>query len=214
MTGTATGRTLVACLGNIFLSDDGFGVEVARRLARYQLPDGVRVTDYGIRGMHLAYDLAEGFDSTILVDATQRGGKPGTVYLIEPDLAPAPDGTAAGTGPHDGTTPDGDTAAMLARMSLLNAHGMQPDLVLSLAGTLGADAGQVLVVGCEPASLEEGIGLSAPVAAAVDDAVRMVTVLVRGDDPPEPPDRRSAPSGGTPPRQESDLDSESKATEG
>ncbi len=157
MTSTQTGRTLVACLGNIFLSDDGFGVEVARRLARHQLPAGVRVTDYGIRGMHLAYDLAEGFDSTILVDATQRGGEPGTVYLIEPE--PAPDDVPAS-------------------MSLLNAHGMQPDLVLSLAGTLGADAGRVLVVGCEPASLEEGIGLSAPVAAAVDDAVRMVTRLV------------------------------------
>lgn len=170
MTGTGTGRTLVACLGNIFLSDDGFGVEVARRLARYQLPDGVRVTDYGIRGMHLAYDLAEGFDSTILVDATKRGGEPGTVYLIEPD--PATDGTSPDPDPDD------DTAAMLARMSLLNAHGMQPDLVLSLAGTLGAEAGRVLVVGCEPASLEEGIGLSAPVAAAVDDAIQMVTRLV------------------------------------
>ena len=69
-----TGRTLVACLGNISLSDDGFGVEVARRLARYELPDGVRVTDYGIRGMHLAYDLAKGFDRTILVDATSAVG--------------------------------------------------------------------------------------------------------------------------------------------
>lgn len=166
MSGSQTGRTLVACLGNIFLSDDGFGVEVARRLARFELPDGVRVTDYGIRGMHLAYDLAEGFDSTILVDATQRGGTPGTVYLIEPET----------TG--DEPDPDDGTGAMLASMSLLNAHGMQPDLVLSLAGTLGADAGRVLVVGCEPASLEEGIGLSAPVAAAVDDAVRMVTKLV------------------------------------
>ncbi len=225
MTGTQTGRTLVACLGNIFLSDDGFGVEVARRLARYELPAGVRVTDYGIRGMHLAYDLAEGFDHTILVDATQRGGKPGTVYLIEPE-EPADQA---------GPAPAGDGTTMLASMSLLNAHGMQPDLVLSLAGTLGADAGRVLVVGCEPASLDEGIGLSAPVAAAVDDAVRMVTVLVQGDDPPpcspgglpplcspgglpplcspgglppEPrapapaPDRHSAPSGGKPPRQE------------
>jgi hydrogenase maturation protease len=174
-----TGRTLVACLGNIFLSDDGFGVEVARRLARYELPDGVRVTDYGIRGMHLAYDLAEGFDRTILVDATQRGGEPGTVYLIEPEPAPAP-------------APD----AIPAGMSLLNAHGMQPDLVLSLAGTLGADAGQVLVVGCEPATLDEGIGLSAPVAAAVDDAVRMVTRLVLANGTPETdsnPDRDGNP---------------------
>ncbi len=174
MSGTQTGRTLVACLGNIFLSDDGFGVEVARRLARYELPDGVRVTDYGIRGMHLAYDLAEGFDSTILVDATQRGGEPGTVYLIEPEPAAA-------------DIPTG--------MSLLNAHGMQPDLVLSLAGTLGADAGRVLVVGCEPATLEEGIGLSAPVAAAVDDAVQMVTRLVTGEPPPAKPGNPDSTKG-------------------
>ena len=158
--GTAgrTGRTLVACLGNIFLSDDGFGVEVARRLARQDLPEGVRVTDYGIRGMHLAYDLAEGFDTTILVDTAQRGAAPGTVYLIEPE-------------PQAG---QGDAASL----TLFNAHGMQPDLVLSLAGSLGGDAGRVLVVGCEPATLEEGIGLSAPVAAAVDEAAAMVTRLV------------------------------------
>jgi hydrogenase maturation protease len=152
-------RTLVACLGNIFLSDDGFGVEVARRLARHKLPEGVRVTDYGIRGMHLAYDLAEGFESTILVDTAQRGGEPGTVYLIEPEQQATWRGAEPG-------------------ISLLNAHGMQPDLALSLAGTLGGNAGRVLVVGCEPATLEEGIGLSAPVTAAVDEAVRMVTRLV------------------------------------
>ena len=207
-TGSGAGRTLVACLGNIFLSDDGFGVEVARRLARHELPDGVRVTDYGIRGMHLAYDLAEGFDHTILVDTTQRGGEPGTVYLIEPE-PPADQAGPDQAGPDQA---DDGTATMLASMSLLNAHGMQPDLVLSLAGTLGAEAGQVLVVGCEPATLDEGIGLSAPVAAAVDDAVRMVTVLVRGGDPAErpAPDRHSAPSGGRPPRQKSDP----KPTEG
>lgn len=160
MTGhtSATGRTLVACLGNIFLSDDGFGVEVARRLASEQLPEGVRVTDYGIRGMHLAYDLAEGFDTTILVDTAQRGDPPGTVYLIEPE-------------------PRDDQGGQ-AQLSLFNSHGMQPDLVLSLAGSLGGDAGRVLVVGCEPATLEEGIGLSAPVTAAVDEAAAMVTRLV------------------------------------
>jgi hydrogenase maturation protease len=81
-----TGRTLVAGIGNIFLGDDGFGVEVARQLAGADLPDGVTVTDYGIRGMHLAYDLASGFDTAILVDATARGGAPGTIYVIEPDL--------------------------------------------------------------------------------------------------------------------------------
>jgi hydrogenase maturation protease len=215
VSGGQTGRTLVACLGNIFLSDDGFGVEVARRLARYELPDGVRVTDYGIRGMHLAYDLSEGFDSTILVDATQRGGKPGTVYLIEPEAGAGPwptepasarsadQGDPASARSADQGDPGGRPPG-LELLSLLNAHGMQPDLVLSLAGTLGADAGRVLVVGCEPATLEEGIGLSAPVAAAVDDAVRMVTRLVevpaQGDDSPEPPE---------PPRQETDANPES-----
>ena len=149
---------LIAGVGNIFLGDDGFGVEVARRFAGQELPDGVRVTDYGIRGMHLAYDLAEGFDTTILVDTAQRGDTPGTVYLIEPERQ-------AG---------QGDAASM----TLFNAHGMQPDLVLSLAGSLGGDAGRVLVVGCEPATLEEGIGLSAPVTAAVDEAVQMITRLV------------------------------------
>jgi hydrogenase maturation protease len=155
-------RTLVACLGNIFLSDDGFGVEVARRLEREDLPDGTRVTDYGIRGMHLAYDLAEGWDATILVDAAPRGGDPGDVYVIEPERQPA-----------------GGQAGGLAGNMLLDAHGMQPDVVLGMAGMLGAEAGQVLVVGCEPASVAEGIGLSEPVAAAVDEAVRVVLGLVR-----------------------------------
>ncbi|HWG64127.1 MAG TPA: hydrogenase maturation protease [Streptosporangiaceae bacterium] len=155
-------RVLVACLGNIFLSDDGFGVEVARRLAGQDLPEGVTVTDYGIRGMHLAYDLAEGFDITILVDAVKRGDAPGTVYVIEPKTG----------------GDNGDDLAQLVGMGLFDAHGMQPDVVLSLAGTLGGDAGRVLVVGCEIQTVEEGIGLSDPVAAAVDEAVRVISGLV------------------------------------
>jgi hydrogenase maturation protease len=188
-----TGRTLIACLGNIFLGDDGFGVEVARRLAGQELPEGVRVTDYGIRGMHLAYDLAEGFDTTILVDATQRGDEPGTVYVIEPQPPRRPGGAGPGeeqgaeAGTHEagghGAGGHGAGGSPLEAMSLFNAHGMQPDVVLQMAGTLGADAGRVLVVGCEPASLEEGIGLSAPVAAAVDEAVRVVTRLVTTEGP-------------------------------
>jgi hydrogenase maturation protease len=157
-----TGRALIACLGNIFLSDDGFGVEVAQRLAARDLPDGVRVTDYGIRGMHLAYDLAEGYDTTILVDAVPRGGEPGTVYVIEPDTAPARE------------------AGPSAEGLLFDAHGMQPDVVLGMAGMLGASAGRVLIVGCEPATVDEGMGLSPPVAAAVDNAVRVITRLVAG----------------------------------
>ena len=81
-------RVLIAGIGNIFLGDDGFGVEVAKRLASEALPDWVRVADFGIRGLHLAYELLDtAYETTILVDATPRGGAPGTVYLIEPDLA-------------------------------------------------------------------------------------------------------------------------------
>src|SRR5262249_56992658 len=130
---------------------------------REDLPEGTRVTDYGIRGMHLAYDLAEGWDTTILVDAASRGGEPGTVYVIEPERQPPPAGGVAGS-------------------MLLDAHGMQPDVVLGMAGVLGAEAGRVLVVGCEPASVAEGIGLSEPVAAAVDEAGRGGVELVEGDE--------------------------------
>jgi len=154
---------LIAGVGNIFLGDDGFGAEVARRLAAAELPDWVRVADYGISGMHLAYDLAEGYETTVLVDASARGGEPGTVYLLEVDAGGPPGRESA----------------------LLDAHGMQPDVVFRMLDLLGADAGRVLVVGCEPASVDEGIGLSAPVAAAVDEAVRVVLDLVRAADPQE-----------------------------
>ena len=174
-------RTLVACLGNIFLSDDGFGVEVARRLAREDLPEGTRVTDYGIRGMHLAYDLAEGWDATILVDAAQRGGEPGTVYVIEPERQSA--------------TGSGGTPPSLTETMLFDPHGMQPDAMLGMTGMLGAEAGRVLVVGCEPASVAEGIGLSEPVAAAVDEAARVVMDLVREAGGAAPPGGRPATGG-------------------
>jgi hydrogenase maturation protease len=159
-----TGQLLVAGVGNIFLGDDGFGVEAAKRLAAAELPDWVRVADYGIRGMHLAYDLA-GYSSAILIDATARGGAPGTIYLIEPELASEP------------ATPD-DAADPLAASPLFNAHGMQPDVVIGMLGMLGGQARQILIVGCEPACVDYGIGLSEPVAAAVDEAVRVVRNLV------------------------------------
>jgi hydrogenase maturation protease len=168
-----TGRMLIAGVGNIFLGDDGFGVEVARRLATADLPDWVTVADYGISGMHLAYDLAEGYESTILVDATPRGGEPGTVYVLELDTgarsaAAAPDpATAAAPAAAGGAVPQ------------LDAHGMQPDVVLGMLNLLGAEPGRVFLVGCEPASTDEGIGLSEPVTAALDEAVRAVLDLVR-----------------------------------
>jgi hydrogenase maturation protease len=158
------GRLLIAGVGNIFLGDDGFGVEVASRLASAGLPDWAHVVDYGIRGMHLAYDLANGYDSMILIDATARGGDPGTIYVIEPDLSAA--------------AQPADEDAALAGGALLNAHGMQPDVVFGMLGMLDAGSRQVLVVGCEPASVDYGMGLSEPVRAAVDEAVRIVLDLV------------------------------------
>jgi hydrogenase maturation protease len=145
------GRVLVAGLGNIFLGDDAFGVEVVRRLSGEPVEDGVDVVDFGVRALHLAYDLSDGrYDAGILVDAVSRGGAPGTLYVIEPvgDLGIAP--TLAG-----------------------NAHTVTPDAVVAWLRQLGS-ACQLLVIGCEPASIEEHMGLSPAVESAVADAVVMV----------------------------------------
>jgi hydrogenase maturation protease len=170
------GRMLVACVGNIFMSDDGFGVEVAKRLAGVQVPDGVRVVDYGTGGMHLAYDLADGYETTILVDASPRGGEPGTVTVVEVDPAEHPNPAAA--------------MGALQGSMLFDGHGMQPDVVFGILDMLGEKAGRILVVGCEPASVDYGMELSGPVAAAVDEAVRIVLDMVAaaGQDPAGRPD--------------------------
>jgi hydrogenase maturation protease len=159
-----TGRIVVAGVGNIFLGDDGFGAEVARRLAETGLPEGVQVADYGISGMHLAYDLADGCDMTVLIDAAPRGGQPGTITVLEVGPDQLRDLAAAG-GPVQGSR-------------LFDGHGMQPEVVFSVLGMLGGNPGRVLLVGCEPASTEPGIGLSDPVQAAVDEAARIVRELV------------------------------------
>jgi hydrogenase maturation protease len=143
----------VAGIGNIFNTDDGFGVEVAQRLARRPMPDGVHVEDYGIRGVHLAYQLLEGYDLVVLVDALSRGEAPGTVYVLEPDVD------------FDDVPP-------------LDSHQMDPRAVLGMVNELGGQVGRVLVVGCEPADVGEGMGLSPPVAAAVDGAALLVEQLI------------------------------------
>jgi hydrogenase maturation protease len=145
----------VAGIGNIFLGDDGFGVEVANRLSTGPVPPGVQVADYGIRGVHLAYELLEGYDALVLVDAVPMEEPPGTLALIEPDLD-APDGAVDGEGP------------------TMDAHSMNPAVVLGMLSGLGGRVDRVVVVGCQPANLDEGIGLSPPVAAAVDRAVEVV----------------------------------------
>jgi hydrogenase maturation protease len=130
---------------------------VARRLAGREVPAGARVADFGIRGIHLAYELAEkSYETVILVDATPRGGEPGTVYLIEPDLDRI-----------------GEQAPGQA-----DAHGMDPQTVFALLKTLGGRPGRVLIVGCEPAATEEEMGLSEPVAAAVEEAVKLILEIL------------------------------------
>jgi hydrogenase maturation protease len=163
--GAATGRMLIAGVGNIFLGDDGFGPEVARRLAGQRLPAWARVADYGISGMHLAYDLANGYDTAILIDAAPLGGEPGTVTVLAVETEHRRDLTAA-QGP-------------LGASRLFDAHGMQPDVVLGVLEMLGAAGStRIFVVGCEPASIDYGMELSEPVAKAVDEAVRVVLDLV------------------------------------
>jgi hydrogenase maturation protease len=150
-------RTLVAGIGNIFLSDDGFGVEVANRLSEEQLPEEVRVFDAGIRARDLAYELLDGaYTRAILVDAVARGGPPGTVYVIEPDV-----------------TQQGATA-----FADINGHAMDAEGTLAFVHALGGASTRILIVGCEPASVEEGMGLTPPVAAAVDEAVSVVRRLI------------------------------------
>jgi hydrogenase maturation protease len=148
---------LIACVGNIFLGDDGFGVEVARSLSRREIPEGVSVRDFGIRGFDLAYALLDAWNTVIIVDALPRGEAPGTLYLVEPDLTAATD-------------------------TAMNPHGMDPVRVLNLAASMGTISAKVLVVGCEPHDFghefEGRMGLSPPVEAAVEEASNMILELV------------------------------------
>ncbi len=154
-------RILIAGIGNIFLGDDAFGSEVARAFALRELPDAVRVVDFGIRGFDLTYALLDGYEVTIFVDATPRGSAPGTLYTIEPDLSELDDMDAEGM--------------------MVETHGMNPMKVLSMVKSMGGHFKRIFLVGCEPAPLasEDGhMGLSEPVEAAVREAVKVVESLV------------------------------------
>jgi hydrogenase maturation protease len=150
-------RVLVAGIGNVFLGDDGFGVAVAQQLRGRQLPAGIEVGDFGIRGMDLAYALGRGYHAAILVDAVSRGRSPGTLHVIEPDES---EGAAI---------PD--------------SHHMDPLVVLGLARRLGQVPAHVLIVGCEPTAIggdwepASVMTLSAPAAAAVERAADLATEL-------------------------------------
>ena len=158
---SAQPQTLVAGIGNIFFGDDGFGVEVVRRLRTGPaLPSNVKVLDIGIRGIHLAYELMDGCDLLVLVDVAARGHRPGTVSVIEAD------------------EPTGEQARFERGTPVLDAHGLAPAELLGALSTLEARPGRTLVVACEPADLEPGIGLSGPVAAAVDSALSLIAEIL------------------------------------
>ena len=169
-------RILIAGIGNIFFGDDAFGVEVVRRLASRPMPAGVRVVDFGIRGLDLAYALSDGYGAAILVDAVQRGGTPGTLYLLELD-------------------PD---ASDLPPPSM-EPHTLDPWRVLGLARTLDGKVGQVFLLGCQPASFEPEDGsmeLSEPVQAALPEAIAMIDALIaKIRDAGEPPGPREPMKG-------------------
>jgi hydrogenase maturation protease len=155
-------RILIAGLGNIFEGDDGFGVAVARLLTEADWPSGVEVRDFGIRGVHLAYQLLDGYDLVVIVDAVSRDGEPGTLYVIDHAAAEPP--------------------AAEAPAPLLDAHDLGPDGVLALVPTLGGTLGRVVVVGCEPGSLRPQLGLSPAVAASVEPAGALVRDIVQRAD--------------------------------
>jgi hydrogenase maturation protease len=155
-------RILVAGIGNIFMGDDAFGVEVAQRLAKKSLPDGVRVVDFGIRGIDLTYALLEGYEAVILVDTARLEAPPGTVRIVVPEL-------------HSGEPSAGEEL-------LVEPHDLDPAKVLKLAAALGSSCQRVLLVACEPATFgnadADAIGLSPVVAAAVDEATAVIQKLI------------------------------------
>lgn len=148
-------RVLVAGIGNIFMTDDGFGVEVAQELLRRDWPDQVEVAEYGIRGVHLAYQLLDGYKALVLVDAVPMGEPPGTLAVLERQA-----------GGNEDT------------VGVVDAHTMSPDVVLGTLAHLGGTLERTYVVGCQPADTTEGIGLTPGVAAAVNKAADLCTDLV------------------------------------
>jgi hydrogenase maturation protease len=155
-------RILIAGVGNIFLGDDAFGVEAVRRLLQRSWAEGVRVVDFGIRGLDLTYALLEDYEAVILVDASPRGGEPGSLYVLELDPGEAPDPGAANL--------------------LIEAHTMTPDRVLRLAASLGSPVKRFFLVGCEPQTPVEAeellMEMSDPVRAALDEVVPLIERLV------------------------------------
>jgi hydrogenase maturation protease len=144
---------LVAGLGNVFRGDDAFGVEVLALMARAPMPDGVRLVDFGIRGLHLAFDLLDPPDLLIVVDAVKRGGEPGTVFVLDP-------------------------SEWQAEAAEEDGHALDLPAALDMLESLGGKRPVMRIVGCEPACVDERIGLSPEVEAALEPAAEAVTRLI------------------------------------
>jgi hydrogenase maturation protease len=151
-------NVLVAGIGNVFFGDDGFGVVVANRLASEQLPEGARVHDFGIRGVHLAFELLDPPDLFILVDATPKGGEPGTLYVIDPEITPE-----------------------IVSSAHADAHAMDPGTVLVAVQQMAGALPKTRIVGCEPSDLGAGMELSEPVKRAIEPAIAVIRRLIESE---------------------------------
>lgn len=155
-------RILVAGLGNLFRGDDAFGSEVARRLMTRDLPSNVRVFDFGTRGYDFAFALAQGYRSVLIVDSVSRGAVPGTLFVIQPEQ---------------------DELEQLCGDGFCDpSHDVNPMTAIRLASKLCKDLPHLVLVGCEPMDLgdevEGSVGLSVPVAAAIEPAADRVVSLL------------------------------------
>jgi hydrogenase maturation protease len=150
---------MIAGVGNMFMKDDGFGVEVVKRMMEKEFPEGVEIKDFGTGGLKLAYDLMKGYDGLILIDASQRGEMPGTLYVIEPD--------------------EKEFKSSLEQGDLIDPHGADPVTVLRFVKAFGSWPGKVMIVSCEPSSVDEfQIGLSDEVNASVGKAIEFVDEII------------------------------------
>jgi hydrogenase maturation protease len=157
---TVRKRVMIAGVGNMFMQDDGFGSAVIKKMLHKNFPEGVEIKDFGTGGLKLAYDLMRGYDGLILLDASTRGEKPGTLYVIEPN--------------QDDINPD------LQQGGPIDPHGADPATVLRFVKSIGSWPAKVVIVACEPESVGDfEIGLSAPVMAAIDKAIEMVDEIVK-----------------------------------
>ena len=155
MTRTFEKQILVAGVGNAWLQDDAFGGECARRLEQRGVPSGVTVMDFGTGGLDLAYEIMRGYDALVIIDASRRGGEPGTLYVIEPSME--------------------EIASSIEDGEAINPHGMDPATVLRFVRAVGGWSGKVVIVACEPGDVEDlGLGLSPALEAAIDQAIALI----------------------------------------